>query len=102
MSFIMTQLRLQERSQKLPISVCVNWLTTLDWGYTFWLLVRITAAARSQDFIGNLAKLNIEAAPDASTLQFISRVSDTVHQELCKTRSSGDFAEIASLALRTA
>lgn len=71
-------------------------------GYSFWLLVRIAQAARTQDFIGNLARLNVAADPGLSTIQFISRVTDTVRAELQKNPSSGDFAEIGSLALRTA
>lgn len=71
-------------------------------GYSFWLLVRITLAARSQSFVDGLAKLNIPVSPDASTLHFISEVADSVRSELSRTSSPGDFAEIGSLALRTA
>lgn len=71
-------------------------------GYAFWLAVRIMAAARSQDFLGGLAKIDIATTPEASTLQFISQVSERVRKELSKTPSSGDFAEIGALALRSA
>lgn len=71
-------------------------------GYSFWLLVRISLAARRNDFVADLAKLNIATSPDASTLDFIAQVADTVREELSKTPSSGDFAEIGSSSLRTA
>lgn len=71
-------------------------------GYSFWLITRIALAARGQDFVGDLAKLNIKASPNASTLEFISQVADIARIELSKIQSSGDFAEIGSMAIRTA
>lgn len=70
--------------------------------YCFWLLTRIAWASRGQDFVGDLAKLGIEAADDSSVLTFISQVADRVRNELSPHTSSGHFTELASLALRRA
>jgi hypothetical protein len=71
-------------------------------GYNFWLLTRIAWAARGQDFAESLSALGINVSPDASSLQVIAQVADRVRTELSSAPSSGDFAEIGSLALRTA
>jgi hypothetical protein len=71
-------------------------------GYNFWLLTRVAWAARGQDFVESLSALGINVGPDASSLQVIAQVADRVRAELSSAPSSGDFAEIGSLALRTA
>jgi hypothetical protein len=69
-------------------------------GYSFWLLTRIAWAARGESFQQDLAGLGISVSQTTSTLQFIAQVSARVRAELTSLRSSGDFAEIGSLALR--
>ena len=71
-------------------------------GYSFWLLTRIAWAARGPDFVEDLARLGINVTPNTSSLQLISQVTDRVREELAESPSGGDFAELGSLALRTA
>ena len=70
--------------------------------YCFWLLTRITQAARTQDFPAALAEIGLDAREGEPVLSFISRVSDIARQEVVHHRESGHFAELASLALRRA
>lgn len=70
--------------------------------YCFWLLTRITWAARREDFTAALSELDLPPAGDGSALVFISGVSDRVRSELIHHPESGPFAELASLALRRA
>jgi hypothetical protein len=70
--------------------------------YCFWLLARITQAARSRDFPDALAEVGLEAREDEPVLSFISRISDVARHELGQHLESGHFAELASLALRRA
>lgn len=68
--------------------------------YCFWLLTRVTWAARSNDFIAQLADLGLASGADTPTLAFIARVSDHVRDELAQYPESGPASELASLALR--
>jgi hypothetical protein len=70
--------------------------------YCFWLLTRITQAARAQDFSAALDAVGLGARDSEPVLSFISRVSDLARQEAVHNRDSGHFAELASLALRRA
>jgi hypothetical protein len=70
--------------------------------YCFWLLTRITWAARGPGFLDDLSRLGIDAAPHSSALTLISQVTDRVREELSSYPSSGHFAEISSLSLRHA
>ena len=67
--------------------------------YCFWLLTRITWAARGPGFFDDLSRLGIDATPGSSALTFISQVTDRVREELSTYPSSGHFAEISSLPL---
>src|SRR5438046_2389559 len=71
-------------------------------GYCFWLLTRVTLAARSEDFVRALSHIELEVKGDDSTLSFISRLSDKAREESSRHPESGHFAELASLALRRA
>ena len=71
-------------------------------GYSFWLLTRIALAARGDTFVEDLSRLGITADPGISSLQFIAQVADRAREELSNSPSEGDFAELGSLALRTA
>ena len=46
--------------------------------------------------------MGITAGPGLSSLQFIAQVTDRAREEISISSSDGDFAEIGSLALRTA
>lgn len=70
--------------------------------HCFWLLTRITWAARGSNFIEDLANLGIEVRPDDPALTFISRVSDRTRDVVADFPESGHFSELASLALRRA
>ena len=69
--------------------------------YCFWLLARIPQIATDHDFYGQLAILGLHVTPDTPTLGFLSLVDDSVRNQISESRSSGDFAEYASLALRS-
>ena len=70
--------------------------------YCFWLLTRITWAARREVFTTALAELGLRPTADGTALTFISGVSDRVRAELIHYPESGPFGELASLALRRA
>jgi hypothetical protein len=70
--------------------------------YCFWLLARITQAARSRDFPAALAEVGLDAREGEPVLSFISRVADIARDEVGQHPESGHFAELASLALRRA
>jgi hypothetical protein len=71
-------------------------------GYCFWLLSRVTYAARGSDFQRELHSLGLAVGDHDSTLRFTSLVSDLVRQEAAQHPESGHAAELASLALRGA
>ncbi len=68
--------------------------------YSFWLLVRVTQAARAPNFAQALSTLGLPSDPETSTLTFISAVADRLRQAPTAQTASGPFAELASLALR--
>jgi hypothetical protein len=70
--------------------------------YCFWLLTRLTSAARGDDFIAEAARLGVQIDPGDPTLTFISRVTDAARRELSAHTESGHYSEIASLAMRRA
>ncbi len=71
-------------------------------GYSFWLLTRIALAARGNTFVEDLSRLGITTDPGLSSLQFIAQVTDRAREQISVSPSEGDFAELGSLALRTA
>lgn len=70
--------------------------------YTFWLLARISWAARGADFQQQLQGLGLPTESTRSAFQFISQVADHVRESLADIRTSGDFAEMGSMSLRRA
>ncbi len=68
--------------------------------YGFWLLARITWAARRSDFIGELNSLGIDVGDDTTNLTFISTVSDHLRKRFAREIASGPFSELTSLAVR--
>jgi hypothetical protein len=70
--------------------------------FCFWLLTRLTWAARGDDFTAEAARLGVETELSGESLTFISRVSDVARNELRQYRESGVYAELAMLALRRA
>lgn len=70
--------------------------------HCFWILTRLTTAARRPDFGAALAEIGVEARSDEPILSFIARISDQVRQEATAHPESGHFATFASLALRRA
>jgi hypothetical protein len=70
--------------------------------YAFWLLTRLTTAARRPDFAEELTELKVGMSVDEPILAFISRVSDAVRAEATAHPASGHFSDLASLALRRA
>lgn len=70
--------------------------------YCFWLLTRLTWAARDERFTDTLAGLGLEVESADSALRFIAQVTDKVRAEIRAHPESGPFGELASLALRRA
>ena len=70
--------------------------------YAFWLLTRIASAAQQGNFVGQLSQIGIQLSEGTSTLSLISDVTDRVRQRTAANVESGDFGELASLALRRA
>ena len=68
--------------------------------HCFWLLTRLTSAAREPDFVGALRQVGVEVRPGEPILSFVSGLSDQVRGESASHLESGAFAELASLALR--
>src|SRR5258708_23472076 len=68
--------------------------------YCFWLLTRITWAARGPQFRDQLADLGIEVSDNASALGLVSKVSEQARSILAQHPESGPFGELASLSLR--
>jgi hypothetical protein len=68
--------------------------------YCFWLLTRITWAARSTNFTSELVDLGLQDGYQTSALAFIGRVSDHVRNELARYPESGPVSELASLSLK--
>jgi hypothetical protein len=71
-------------------------------GYCFWLLTRVTRAARESDFALRLQELGIHTRDDASVLSFISQLTDIVQSQIARNVQSGPIGELASLAMRRA
>jgi len=70
--------------------------------YAFWLLTRVAFSARSGNFPAQLERLGIEGDANRSTLALIGALTDKVRQRTIRNIDSGDFGELASLALRRA
>jgi hypothetical protein len=81
-------------------------LRRLSWDpsltYCFWLLTRLAAAGRGDDFLGDVARLGVPAQPGDTALQFVARVADHTRVVLSRYPESGPFGEMAALALRRA
>ncbi len=70
--------------------------------YCFWLLTRVTWAARSDDFLAELNSLGLTLGADTPTMGFVAAVTDQVRTQAMQDPASGATAELASLALRRA
>ena len=68
--------------------------------HCFWLLTRLAAAARGDEFETELARLGIYVEPNESVLHFVVRVADQTRVDLGAFAESGPFGEIAAQALR--
>ncbi len=70
--------------------------------YCFWILTRVAWASRGERFVQDLSRIGIEVRADASTLTFISSLTEHIRRELASETDSGHFTELSSLALRRA
>lgn len=68
--------------------------------YCFWLLVRISSASRTDNFIEELKHLKINTEDINSGLTFIQQLSTTVQNESIKRSSRSLFVEMAELSLK--
>jgi len=70
--------------------------------YCFWLLTRVTWAARSDTFLIQLGRLGIGVDNGTPTLSFIASLANQAQDEATRHPESGPVSELASLALRRA
>ena len=83
--------------------------------YSFWLLTRLAAASRGDEFQDDLIRLGIEVNEGEHVLSLLSRINDGEHvlsllarindrvtDELAQFPESGPFSDISSLAVRRA
>jgi hypothetical protein len=70
--------------------------------HCFWVLTRLAAASREQDFVSALARLGLPEPINGSALAYISQISERVRGDLASNIESGPYGELASLALRRA
>lgn len=70
--------------------------------YCFWLLARVTSAAARPDFAAGLAALGVRAGPSTSVVGVIGQLAARAREEIERHPESGQFGELASLALRRA
>lgn len=68
--------------------------------HAVWLLIRVTQAARTQDFQEVLQQMGLPSRPETSTFSFISAVADHLRHASATHTESGALAELASLAVR--
>ncbi|MBI5948576.1 MAG: hypothetical protein HY875_10610 [Chloroflexi bacterium] len=68
-------------------------------GYCFWLLGRITTAARGDDFEGEMSRLGLPVTERTSTLSFASAVADRVREQFAVEKMTGSAAQVAVLSL---
>jgi hypothetical protein len=70
--------------------------------YCFWLLTRLTWAARGAGFVEQLQKLGLRASEGTPTLAFLAAVADHTRNEISQHPESAAAGEFASLAIRRA
>ena len=70
--------------------------------HCFWLLTRVTWAARSDAFLNELGWIGVKAQGNESTLGFIASLASHAQTETSKHTESGPVSELASLAMRRA
>ncbi len=67
-------------------------------GHIFWLLVRITWAARTGEFLPFLNDIGIHLEENASVFSLTSSISDYLQKRAAEHTESGVFASIANLS----
>ncbi len=70
--------------------------------YSFWLLTRLAAASRGDEFQADLERLGIAVNQGEHVLSLLARINDRVTDELAQFPESGPFGDISSLAVRRA
>ena len=70
--------------------------------YCFWLLTRVTWAARTDSFAEQLRSFGLDVGDGTPTLAFVAALSDLARSELSQHPESGPVSELASLAMRRA
>ena len=71
-------------------------------GRAYWTLVRLMAAARGDDFAGELRRLGLPSDGGGSSIAFLAGVADSVRRESADAADGSMAGEIAGLALRRA
>jgi hypothetical protein len=69
--------------------------------YCYWVLVRLTSAAYTGDFVGAAAVFGVRVAPRDSAIGFIARLSTEVADSLRRQPGAGPFADLAVESLRS-
>ena len=67
-------------------------------GHIFWLLIRITWAARTGEFRSFLSDIGINLEESVSIFSLTSSISDYLQKRAAKHTESGVFASIANLS----
>ncbi len=68
----------------------------------YWTLVRLMAAARGDDFVGELGRLGLPSGGGGSSIAFLAAVADSVRRESAEAADGSMAGELAGLALRRA
>ncbi len=66
--------------------------------YSFWLLTQLPIAARSPDFEGSLASLDMRAPNTPSLMDMVAAFSDSVDRHVQEVGGRTDLGELAQLA----
>ena len=65
---------------------------------SFWLLIQIPRAARSEDFAGALRGLGLDVGPEPGLMDVASALTDAIDQRVRRSGHRSDFGEMAQLA----
>ena len=71
-------------------------------GRAYWTLVRLMAAARGDDFAGEVSRLGVPSESEGSSIAFLAGVADSVRRESAEAADGSMAGELGGLALQRA
>lgn len=80
--------------------VLQNEATKTSIGYCVWLLSQLTLAARRDDFVEELADIDIIVSNSTSASEFLSIISSSANGQIRRLTAQNSITNIAELALR--